>query len=690
MKTFHLPRLLPALLVAALALPTGSPAAQSESYEWANFAGMPGGQGNADGKISEARFKYPAAVVMDAHGNLYVADTENSTIRKITPDGVVTTLAGSVGALAGTDGTGSAARFNRPAAMAVDAGGILYVADTENSAIRKVTPEGVVTTLAGTPGQDGYTDEPGSAAQFWRPQGIAVDAAGNVYVADTGNHCIRKITPAGAVSTLAGAGNPGSVDGKGSAAQFNRPDGVVIDRQGNLYVADTENQTIRTVTPDGVVATLAGSAGAEGSADGKGSAALFDRPAALVVDATGTVYVADTENHTIRKITPAGVVTTLAGSARKSGCTDGPGCEARFSRPASLTLGLDGKLFLADSYNHAIRTVTPEGVVATLAGAGFPGNIDSTGTAARFKLPKVVAVDGVGNVYVADSGNCTIRKISPDGTALTLAGSANKPGTGDGKGATARFVHPEGIAVDAKGNVYVADTWSHTIRKITPLGTVSTLAGRAGKFGSADGKGGKAQFNGPRGIAVDKNGNLYVADGGNYTIRKITPDGVVTTLAGSATNPGVADGKGSAAQFYYPTGVAVDAGENVYVTDSWNHTIRKVTQDGLVTTLAGTSQSSGSDDGRGGAARFNRPEGIAADADGNVYVADAGNQTIRKVTPEGLVTTVGGKAGVVGSSNGTGVAASFSTPSGVAVTSNGILYVADQGNNRISVGKPLP
>jgi sugar lactone lactonase YvrE len=690
MKTFHLPRLLPVLLSSALALPAVSPAAQSESYEWANFAGMPGGQGNADGKISEARFKYPAAVVMDAHGNLYVADTENSTIRKITPDGVVTTLAGSIGGLAGTDGAGSAARFNRPAAMAVDAGGTLYVADTENSAIRKVSPDGAVTTLAGTPGQDGYTDAPGSAARFWRPQGVVVDPSGNLYVADTGNHCIRKITPAGAVSTLAGAGNPGSVDGKGSAAQFNRPDGVAIDGQGNLYVADTENQTIRTVTPDGVVATLAGSAGTEGSADGKGSAAQFNRPAALVVDANGTVYVADTENHTIRKVTPDGVVTTLAGSSGKSGCTDGQGGGARFSRPASLTLGLDGKLFLADSYNHAIRTVTPEGVVATLTGAGYPGSSDGTGNTARLKLPEVVAVDAAGNVYVADSGNCTVRKISPDGTVTTLAGSANKPGTEDGKGNAARFVHPGGIAVDAKGNVYVADSWSHTIRKVTPSGTVTTLAGSPGKFGSINSKGGEARFNGPRGIAVDKNGNLFVADSGNYTIRKVTPGGIVTTLVGSAENPGVADGKGTAAQFYYPIGVAVDAVGNVYVTDSWNHTIRKVTQDGAVTTLAGTAQSSGSDDGRGGAARFNRPEGIAADADGNVYVADVGNQTIRKVTSEGAVTTVGGKAGGVGSSNGTGATAYFSSPSGVAVTSTGILYVADQGNNRISVGKPSP
>ena len=216
-------------------------------------------------------------MAVDAAGNVYVADTGNDTIRKITPAGVVTTLAGTAGQAGSADGTGTAARFNEPDGVAVDAAGNVYVADTNNDTIRKITPAGVVTTLAGTAGQAGSADGTGAAAQFNAPEGVAVDGAGNVYVADTGNDTIRKITPAGVVTTLAGtAGQVGSADGTGSAARFNDPDGVAVDGAGNVYVADTINDTIREITPAGVVTTLAGSPGQYGSADGTGAAAQFD------------------------------------------------------------------------------------------------------------------------------------------------------------------------------------------------------------------------------------------------------------------------------------------------------------------------------------------------------------------------------------------------------------------------------
>jgi len=324
--------------------------------------------------------------------------------------------------------------------------------------------------------------------------------------------------------------------------------------------------------------------------------------------------------------------------------------------------------------------------------AGMPatiGNVDGTGSAARFWLPYGVAVDSSGNVYVADTYNHTIRKLTPAGVVTTLAGSAGLSGSADGTGSGARFYYPFGLGVDSSGNVYVADSWNHTIRKVTPAGVVTTLAGSAGQPGSSDGRGTAARFDDPGGAAVDSNGNVYVADYLNHTIRKVTPAGVVTTLAGSTGSSGSGDGTGSVARFYHPSCVAVDSSGNAYVSDTDNNTIRKVTPAGVVTTLAGSAGSSGSADGIGSAARFFCPEGLAVDSSGNVYVADFYNDTIRKVTPAGVVTTLAGTAGRAATADGIGTAARFSNPSSVAVDSTGNLYVADTGNDRITKGVPV-
>jgi hypothetical protein len=508
----------------------------------------------------------------------------------------------------------------------------------------------VVTTLAGTAGVRGSTDGTGAAARFGGPVGVATDSAGNVYVA--GGNTVRKITPAGVVSTLAGsAGVTGSTDGTGAAARFSSPRGVAVDGAGNVYVADTLNYTIRKITPAGVVTTLAGTAGVKGSADGTGAAARFDSPRGVSMDGAGNVYVADTDNHTIRKITAGGVVTTLAGTAGVSGITDGTGAAARFNSPRGVAVDSAGNVYAADAYNGTIRKITPAGVVTTLAGTAgvrVSGSTDGTGAAAGFDRPAGVAVDGAGNVYVADFGNETVRKITAAGVVTTLAGTAGVTGSTDGTGAAARFNSPRGVAVDGAGNVYVADQDNHTIRKITPAGVVSTLAGSAGVTGSTDGTGAAARFSGTAGVAVDGAGNVYAAEFVNSTVRKITAAGVVTTLAGTAGVTGSADGTGAAARFNTPFGVATDSAGNVYVADTINHTIRKITPAGVVSTLAGTAGVTGSTDGTGAAARFNSPGGVAVDGAGNVYVADGSNHTIRKITSAGVVSTVVGVAGQPG------------------------------------------
>ena len=294
-------------------------------------------------------------------------------------------------------------------------------------------------------------------------------------------------------------------------------------------------------------------------------------------------------------------------------------------------------------------TAPSTAVVTTLAGkAGATGSANGRGAAARFNNPKGIACDAAGNVYVADFQGCTIRKITPSGRVATLAGKSRSVGSADGKGAAARFNGPDDVACGADGSLYVPDMKNNTIRKITPDGEVTTLAGKAGSrsWGHADGSGAEASFRYPAGIACDAAGNLYVTDYGNATIRKITPDGEVTTLAGEAGSTGSTDGRGAAARFEGPVGIACDAAGNVYVADGDANTIRGITPDGQVTTLAGEADSEGSADGKGAAARFYHPAFVACDASGNVYVSDWRNATIRRITPAGEVTTLAGKVGV--------------------------------------------
>jgi len=327
------------------------------------------------------------------------------------------------------------------------------------------------------------------------------------------------------ITTLVGGGSR-SADGNGTAAGFDNPSGIAIDASGNLFVADTFSNTIRKITPTGTVTTIAGLAGSSGSADGSIGAARFNLPSGIAIDTTGNLYVADSYNFTIRKITPAGLVTTFAGQTGNPGSADGSGISAQFCFPRGVAVDASGNLFVADSLNYTIRKITPDGLVTTFAGqAGQQGSIDGTGSAARFFSPDGIAVDAVGNLFVADWG--TIRKITPDGLVTTFAGQPGQPGSIDGTSSAAQFFSPSGIAVDAAGNLFVTDTNICTIWKITPAGMITMIAGQIGIWGNADGAGSMAQFYFPEGIAVDAAGSVFIADSGNKVIRK----GVPTTLA---------------------------------------------------------------------------------------------------------------------------------------------------------------
>ena len=324
------------------------------------------------------------------------------------------------------------------------------------------------------------------------------------------------------------------------------------------------------------VSTLAGTAGVGGTADGTGAAASFYEIRQIAVDASGNIYAPDnypTNENRVRKITRAGVVTTLAGGST-SGSSNGTGAAASFNVPTGAVVDSSGNIFIADMSNDLIRKITPLGVVTTFAG-GVRGNLDGTGASAKFYFPSSLAIDAADNLYVADSYNNNIRKITTAGVVTTLAGSSTS-GYADGTGTAASFSFVTGLAVDSNGNVYAADVNNNCIRKITPAGVVSTFAGST-TSGAANGVGSSASFNLPWGVAIDTSGNLIVADGGNNSIRLITPAGIVTTIAGSTT-AGSADGVGSNASFNSPWGVAVDTSGNVYVSDQGNFTIRKLVQ----------------------------------------------------------------------------------------------------------------
>jgi len=316
--------------------------------------------GSSNGSVASARFNHPVGLATDLSGNIYIADTENSTIRKITPDGNVSTLAGLAGSFGSTDAVGGGARFYGPQGVAANNAGQLFVADSANSTIRKITSGGSVSTFAGIAGVSNSFDGTGSNAQFYHPEGVATDSGGNVYVADTWNHTIRKITPAGAVTTLAGlAGNFGAAEGTNSKARFNRPTGIAVDSATNIFIADSLNHTIRKITPNGTVSTIVGLAGVWGSSDGTNSTARFYLPEGISVATNGELFVTDTGNQTLRKISYVGtnwVVTTVAGLSGFAGSTNGTGANAEFYFPAAIGFDSAGYLYIADTGNNIVRS----------------------------------------------------------------------------------------------------------------------------------------------------------------------------------------------------------------------------------------------------------------------------------------------------------------------------------------------
>jgi sugar lactone lactonase YvrE len=641
-------------------------------YFFFNLAGNPGSSGTNDLPGPAARFNAPSGVGLDSMANVYVADTGNHTIREIAVSGTVSTVAGIPGSNGMANGAAAVARFNLPTGVATDANGGLYVADWGNHLIRKISL-GQVTTLAGLAGRPGWADGSNTIAQFNHPAGVAVDSLGQVFIADQGNHAIRVVAVDGSIETVAGSpGVPGSVDGVGTNAQFNLPSGVAIGNQA-LFVADTGNDTIREITISNnqwLVTTLAGSAGLRGTNDLIGAAARFNAPTGVAV-AGAFVIVSDFGNETLRVVTIAtGQTVTGAGTPGTSGTNIGAQNMVLMNWPAGIAVDGNNNFYVAERGNNVI-----------LEGSPVTGPVILTQPQSQTSVPdgsasySVVAIGVQPLTYQWKLNNQDLAN------AVTSSVEIDDLEAGDGGQITVEVTSPYGNVTSSNADLIVAEP-----------GAFITWAGTPGQDGSTDGAGGDALFNYPGDLKSDTNGNIFVADSGNSTIREIIPSGLtdcqVKTLAGSAGEDDFADGAGTNALFSFPYGLFIDKNGTVYVADSYNSAIRKMLFDGTnwnVITLAGRPGTTGTNDGTGTNGLFNVPVSLAVGLAGNIYVADYYNYELRQVTPGGDVSTLVGSELINGGADAfpANWVYGLSSVAGLTVDANGNLFVADDGNNQI-------
>ncbi|MGE0126778.1 MAG: hypothetical protein AB7U82_01645 [Blastocatellales bacterium] len=752
------------------------------------------------GPAASALISRPIRLDFDSAGNLYLTDSDNHTIRKVTPQGVISTIAGVPGqfGFSGDNGPATSALLNFPIGVAIDGAGNVYICDNDNNRIRKVTAaDGNITTIAGN-GAGGFGGDggPATAAQFIEPQNVAVDKDGNIYISDFGNHRIRKVTASnGNISTVAGNGAQGFSGDGGPAtdAQLNSPNNVSVDKDGNLIICDPGNFRIRKVTAaDGKISTVAGK-GAQGSRGDGGPAtdAEVNVPVGAIVDQAGNLYFSDRNNQRVRKVAAAtGVITTVAGSGAAGFNGDGLAALASsLGFPTGLAIDSAGNLYIGDRDNGRVRklvaavmsdstpptiaitsptssgvftatsgalnlsgasadnagvfnvrwsndrggsgvaagtsswsvsnitllgglnnitvtawdangnsgqaslavTFNAQRIITGFAGAGGPGDSGDGGAAVVARMsPFGLAVDASGALLVSDDEAHRVRRITPGGSINAFAGNGALGASGDGAAAiNAAMNFPQDVVVDAAGNAYISDSNNHRVRRVAPDGVITTYAGTGvPDFGGDGGPAAQAKLISPSGLALDSAGNLYIADSGNARVRKVTTStGVITTVAGNGLIGFSGDnGQATQATFKQPFGVAVDKNGVVYILDRIDSRIRRVATDGVITTIAGTGQPGyNGDDRPASGARINGGGLMTTDSDGNLYFADFLNHRVRKITVStGVITTIvgNGTPGTFGDGGEPGSSQIF-LPTDVAIDGGGNIYVADWGNYRI-------
>lgn len=649
----------------------------------------------------------PTNAVFDARGNMYVADTDGNRVYRVDEGGVVTLVAGT-GAygFSGDGGSATNAVLNAPMGLAVDGLGNLFIADSGNGRVRRVDRTGVITTVAGTGTVGGVFGDGGvaTAAGLSLVNGVTVDGLGNLYVA-AGDR-IRMIDTTGIITTIAGtAGGYSGDGGPATAAQLNDPDGVLFDATGRMYIIDDGNNRIRRVELDGTITTVAGASscstsngycsGGYSGDNGPATSALLDHPSSMLLMPDGRIVIADAGNDCLRQISTTGTITKLAGTCDTYGFAGdgGPATAALFYGPASVALSPTGALVFADAYNNRVRSIAPGGTVTTIVGSGTRGyNGDgSWGTTATLSQGLGVAADASGNVYFADQTSHRVRKVSPDGVVTTIAGTgdAGYRATDDGGPATqALLSQPTDVALDAAGNLYISDTNNHRIRKIDAAGTITTVAGSgATAYDGDDAPATTKALLAPEGITFDTAGNLYIADSTDQRIRRVDPAGIITTVAGSGISGFGGDNNlATSAKLSYPSAVAWKAGE-LYIDDFLNARIRVVDTTGKIHTYAGTGTPGFTGDGGNATtARLGNPRDIAFDGAGNLLIADTNNGRVRVVDSAGKIDTLYGTDPTPIDNDGDGgpaSAASLGLPAGLALDGSGHLFVGTREGQSI-------
>jgi sugar lactone lactonase YvrE len=696
--------------LAALTVVLSGAAAHAQNIN--TFAGG----GNEEGvPATQVLLQWPIDAAIDAGGNIYVVelgilDTTQDAIapitprvRKIAPDGNVTTVAGTGQfGTAGDGGKALEAQFQEPRGIAVDGAGNLYISDARANRIRRITPDGIINNFAGGGSPADNVGDGGKAtdAAVNGPRGLVADAAGNVIFADEKNHRVRRIDTNGVITTIAGNGQAGfSGDGaKATDAQLNQPTYVALDSAGNLFITDLANNRIRKVDASGNISTVAGNGERAVGGDGPALSTPLGVPERVFVDSANNLYIPEQGTNRVRRVSPDGNIATFAGKA-ETGAFAGDGgkaTDALLSVPNAAFVDAKGNVLIVDTGNNRLRLVNADGVINTVAGGVGRSGIKANEVV--LAVPRGGVRDAAGNTYIADKGHFRILKVDAGGTVTVIAGVGTPGYSGDGgpaaQAAIGGFV--DGLAVDAAGNLFFADVDNLRVRRIAPDGTIATVAGN-GKAGFS-GDGAKATdatlsegaiWN----VAVDSAGNLYIADGGNHRVRKVDTNGIITTVAGNGTETFSGDGgKATEAGIPGPDGLFIDAAGNLYIGDSTDQRIRKVDPSGVISTIAGTGEEGFSGDGaKATEAQINAPENLTVDTAGNVYFADAENNRIRRIAPDGTITTIAGtgEAGFAGD-NGPAAQAQFDYPGDLYLDKDGNLLIADESNNRIRIITGLP
>ncbi len=652
------------------------------------------GGNSVDGPLLLARSYAPTGIARLTTGAIAVS-SKTPAIRRVDVDGHVRTWVGGHFALSGETfaaGKAGAARFGALGGVAAAANGGLWGVDTGSHVVFRVDAQGEVTLVAGA-GTPGHADGKGAAAKFNAPADIALLANGSAVVSDVSNAVLRLVAPDGTVTTYSGQpGTVGGADGSASLATWYQPEGLDVAPDGTVVVADRVGQTVRRRKLDGSVVTIAGAFGVADSADGKGDAARFYGPADVAIAPSGEIFVAEQEGSRLRRIALDGTVTTLVGAAGP-GAVDGLAAVAKLTGPSRLTFDAFGDLLVAEITGGALRRVrlrrdacedgkactrddcdAAKGscVFAAIAcDDGSPCTVDAC-DATQATCSHVATVDGS---PCNDADSCSATDICGGGACMAAANvtkASGPQGNDDGPLAKAGFYGVTGLRRGPDGRIAVTETAAHRIRVVSAAGVVTTLAGGMASYGAADGGPTVAQFNGPSGVEWAPDGGIYVADTGNERIRRVSEAGFVSTFAGQGTQ-GHLDGGVAVARFCAPTDVLLDSQGALLVADLCNNRIRRVAS-GVVSTWAGGAAGS-MRDGVGTNAAFDGPSALALAADGAVLVADTNNGAVRRISPAGVVTTLIGDRRNT-QAQGVGLAASIVTPMGVAVGPDGTVWVA--------------